>query len=252
MGYLHEGHLSLLDRAAELADTVALSLYVNPLQFGPQEDLDRYPRDLDRDLTLAAERGVHLVFTPDTKEMYGAGAPEVTVDPGRLGDRLCGAYRPGHFRGVLTVVAKLLVIFTPDVAIFGQKDFQQAVLIRRMVRELDLPVSIDVVPTVREVDGLALSSRNAYLSAKERSQAAGIHRSLRAALEAYRAGERGSRHLVARFDEEVARYSLVRPQYREIVDPEDLSPVDPIPVGAVLAVAAHVGETRLIDNVVLD
>lgn len=250
MGYLHEGHLSLVDRARELADRVVLSIFVNPLQFGPQEDLDRYPRDLERDVELATGRGVDLIFAPDVREMYPGGEPIVRVVPGRLGDTLCGAYRPGHFEGVLTVVAKLFGIVRPDVAVFGQKDFQQAVLIRRMVADLDLGIEIDVAPIVREPDGLAMSSRNVYLSPEERESALGLYRGLTRAAEAFAGGERDAERLRRLVHEELARPG-VRVQYVEVVDPETLQPTQPASPGNVLAVAAFVGQTRLIDNVIL-
>jgi pantoate--beta-alanine ligase len=250
MGYLHEGHLSLVDRARELADRVVLSIFVNPLQFGPQEDLDRYPRDLERDVELATGRGVDLIFAPDVREMYPGGEPIVRVVPGRLAETLCGAYRPGHFEGVLTVVAKLFGIVRPDVAVFGQKDFQQAVLIRRMVADLDLGIEIDVAPIVREPDGLAMSSRNVYLSPEERESALGLYRGLTRAAEAFAAGERDVERLRRLVHEELARPG-VRVQYVEVVDPETLQPTQPASPGNVLAVAAFVGQTRLIDNVIL-
>ncbi|HEX8359618.1 MAG TPA: pantoate--beta-alanine ligase, partial [Longimicrobium sp.] len=189
MGYLHEGHLSLLDEARARADVVMMSIFVNPLQFGPAEDLDRYPRDLERDLELAATRGTDLVFAPGAAEMYPHGEPAVQVVPGPLAERLCGAARPGHFQGVLTVVAKLFGIFQPDVAVFGQKDFQQAALIRRMVDDLDIPVRVEVAPIVRERDGLAMSSRNVYLSGPERESALALSRGLGRARALYGAGE---------------------------------------------------------------
>ncbi len=171
MGYLHEGHLRLVDRARELADRVVVSIFVNPLQFGPHEDLARYPRDLPRDRTLAGARGVDCVFVPDTAGMYPA-EPLVRVVPGPVADTLEGMARPGHFTGVLTVVAKLFDIVEPDVAVFGRKDFQQAMLVKRMVQDLDFGLTIDIAPTVRELDGLALSSRNTYLTPDERRQRA--------------------------------------------------------------------------------
>jgi len=250
MGYLHEGHLSLVDRARELADRVVLSIFVNPLQFGPQEDLDRYPRDLERDVELATGRGVDLIFAPDVREMYPGGEPIVRVVPGRLAETLCGAYRPGHFEGVLTVVAKLFGIVRPDVAVFGQKDFQQAVLIRRMVADLDLGIEIDVAPIVREPDGLAMSSRNVYLSPEERESALGLYRGLTRAAEAFAGGERDAERLRRLVHDELARPG-VRVQYVEVVDPETLQPTQPASPGNVLAVAAFVGQTRLIDNVIL-
>ena len=167
--------------AGEVTDRTVVTVFVNPLQFGPSEDLDSYPRDEERDLAQLEDRGVDLVFVPDVEEMYPGGRPEVTVTPGAMGRRLCGAHRPGHFAGVLTVVAKLFGLVRPDVAVFGQKDFQQAALIRRMVRDLELRVRVETAPIVREADGLAMSSRNSYLSAEERAQAPGLHRSLAAA-----------------------------------------------------------------------
>jgi pantoate--beta-alanine ligase len=251
MGFLHEGHLSLLDFARERADFVALSIFVNPLQFGPAEDLERYPRDLERDLELAAGRGTDLVFTPPPAEMYPHGEPHVAVVPDdRIAGQLCGASRPGHFRGVLTVVAKLFGIFTPDVAVFGQKDWQQATLIRRMADDLDMPVRVEVAPIVREPDGLAMSSRNVYLSAEERERALALSRALGRCRELFSAGET---------DAEVLRAALlstmkvpgVEPEYGEVVDPRTLEAVVKAGPGAVCAVAARVGGTRLIDNAVL-
>ncbi len=251
MGYLHEGHLSLVDRARALADRVVMSIFVNPLQFGPQEDLARYPRDLERDVELAAGRGVDLIFAPDVEEMYPGGQPAVRVVPGRLADTLCGAYRPGHFEGVLTVVAKLFGIVRPDVAVFGQKDFQQAVLIRRMVADLDMGIEIDVAPIVREPDGLAMSSRNVYLRPDERDAALGLYRGLTRAAEAFAAGERDSARL-CQIVRDVMAGAGVRVQYVELVDPESLDAVQNARPGDVIAVAGFVGETRLIDNLILN
>lgn len=252
MGYLHEGHLSLVDRARERGAWIVLSIFVNPIQFGPAEDLERYPRDLDRDLRLAAARGVDLVFVPSVQEMYPGGEPAVYVVPERLADRLCGAYRPGHFRGVLTVVAKLFEIVRPDVAVFGQKDFQQAVLIRRMVRDLDMDVEIVVAPIVREPDGLAMSSRNVYLSPQEREQARALHEALAAGLARFREGRTGADELLAEMRAVLESRPLVRVQYLEIVHPQTLEPVERVAPGAVAAVAAYVGGTRLIDNMVFE
>jgi pantoate--beta-alanine ligase len=251
MGYLHAGHLTLVERARERADWVAMSVFVNPLQFGPSEDLDRYPRDLERDAALAREHGVDLLFAPAVGEMYPGGAPWVAVVPEQGADVLCGASRPGHFRGVLTVVAKLFGIFAPDVAVFGQKDFQQAALIRRMCADLDLAVAIDVAPTVREADGVAMSSRNVYLSAEERERARSLSRGLADCLALFDAGEA---------DAQMFRYVLhgalkaagVEPEYAEVVDPLTLVPVRKVQSGTVCAVAARFGATRLIDNVVLE
>ena len=252
MGYLHQGHLALVDRAAELADRVVLSIFVNPLQFAPSEDLDRYPRNLERDLTLARERGVDLVFAPPAGEMYPSGPPEVTVDPGGMARRLCGAYRPDHFRGVLTVVLKLFSIFTPAAAVFGRKDFQQAVLIRRMVRDLDLDVHIDVAPIIREEDGLAMSSRNALLSDEARAQAPMLYSALLRLRERARQGETRSKLLLAELAREVEDAPLLQLQYAEIVHPDTLEPEMRASPGSVVAVAVHAGEVRLIDNLALE
>jgi pantoate--beta-alanine ligase len=251
MGALHEGHLHLAERAGEGSDRVLMSIFVNPLQFGPGEDLAAYPRDLDRDLGFAAGRQVHAVFAPDVHLMYPDGQPLVTVDPGPAGDRLCGAFRPGHFRGVLTVVAKLLGLVRPDRAHFGRKDYQQAVLIRRMVRDLELGTDIRVEALVREPDGLAMSSRNAYLGPGEREQALGLSRGLFSAREGFRQGERSPDRVLARLGEEVGRHPGLRLQYAEVVDPHTLEAVEALVAGQVVAAAGFTGGTRLIDNVVL-
>ncbi len=250
MGYLHEGHLSLVDRAREVADHVVVSIFVNPLQFGAGEDLATYPRDPDRDAALARERGVDLVFAPSAEEMY-SGESAVRIVPVRMADRLCGAFRPGHFEGVLTVVAKLFNVVQPDVAVFGQKDYQQAVLIRAMVRDLDLPVEIDVARIVREPDGLAMSSRNEYLDAAARRRATRLWQGLRAAADAFRSGERDPARLCG-WVEDALGGADIEPQYVELVDPETLEPLELARPGGVLAVAAVVDGTRLIDNIVLE
>jgi pantoate--beta-alanine ligase len=250
MGALHEGHLALVDRARDLASFVIMSVFVNPTQFGPGEDFARYPRDLERDAELAEQRGVELLFAPTTGEMYPAGEPVVRVVPGRLADRLCGLNRPGHFEGVLTVVAKLFGASQPDVGVFGQKDYQQAALIRRMVADLDMPVRIEVAPIVRAADGLALSSRNAYLSADERVKAVSLSRGLFEADAAFATGEREGARLVGMVRGRLAGAG-VETEYVELVDPSTLEPVGEARVGSVLAVAARVGATRLIDNVIL-
>ncbi|MEX0856476.1 MAG: pantoate--beta-alanine ligase [Gemmatimonadota bacterium] len=251
MGALHEGHLVLFDRAASLASCVVASVFVNPLQFGSGEDLDRYPRDLDRDVDLAGAHGVSLVFAPEAREMFFDGEPRVRVSPGVMGDRLCGRFRPGHFEGVLTVVAKLFGIVRPAVAVFGRKDLQQAALIRRMVSDLELGVEIDVIPLVRGEDGLALSSRNAYLSPAERSQALGFVRALTEADEAFRGGLSDPEGLLARVREVVAEHPSLVLQYSEIVDADTLDAVEAVRAGSVIALAGFVGSTRLIDNLVL-
>lgn len=251
MGYLHEGHLSLLDIARERSDVLVVSIFVNPLQFGAGEDLDRYPRDLQRDLALLESRGVDLAFAPSVVEMYPDGHPQVVVDPGPLASRLCGRYRPGHFSGVLTVVARFFGLIRPDLAVFGQKDYQQAALIRRMVRDLEMGPEIVLGPIVREGDGLALSSRNVFLSPEERADAIGLRRGLLEVQNAFRGGSRDREALRGVLEREVSRYPLLRLQYAEIVDPENLEAVGQVAPGAVVALAAFCGETRLIDNLIL-
>ncbi len=248
MGFLHEGHLALVDRCRELCDCVIMSIYVNPLQFGPKEDFEEYPRDLDRDLAAAEERGVDIVFAPHDRELYPVELA-VAVTPRRLANRLCGLSRPTHFEGVLTVVAKLFGIVKPDVAVFGQKDFQQAVLIGRMVEDLNMAVRVEVAPTVREDDGIAMSSRNAYLSSDERVRASSLSRGLAAAVRLFRAGERDAGPLRAAVQREMEEAGVLDVEYVEIVEPRELEAVDPVDEDAVVAVAARVGSTRLIDNV---
>jgi pantoate--beta-alanine ligase len=249
MGYLHTGHLSLLDLAAKRADRVALSIFVNPLQFGPGEDLDRYPRDLDRDLDLARDAGADLVFAPGTDEMYPDGSPWTTVVPARGADRLCGASRPGHFSGVLTVVARLFGIFHPDVAVFGQKDYQQLVLIRHMVDDLEMGVTIEAAPIVREPDGLAMSSRNIYLDDEGRRRALGLSLALRECETLFRSGEDDADRYRAKM--RAVAGSDVDLEYADVVDPRTLEPTERVFNGAVCAVAGRVDGTRLIDNTVL-
>ena len=248
MGFLHEGHLQLVDRSRARADRVVLSNFVNPLQFGPAEDFARYPRDPGRDRDLAASRGVDCYFAPTTALLYPE-PPLVQLAPGPMGDTLEGAARPGHFAGVLTVVAKLLHIVGPDLAVFGRKDYQQATLVRRMVADLDFGIEIDVAPTVRELDGLALSSRNTYLSADERRAALALPRALRAVEQTWRGGEADPAAL-ARRGHEVLRAPGVAPEYLVLVDAE-LRAVARADARTVVVVAARVGATRLIDNVIL-
>ncbi len=248
MGYLHEGHLRLVDRARELCDRVILSIFVNPLQFGPQEDLDRYPRDLERDRKLAGARGVDCLFVPAAAAMYPS-EPVARVGAGPVADTLEGDARPGHFSGVLTVVAKLFHLVEPDVAVFGRKDFQQAMLVKRMAQDLDFPIAIDVAATVRELDGLALSSRNGYLSSDERRSALALSRALRALEQAWRAGEADPAKL-QRIGLDALRAPLVTPEYCALVD-ENVEPVSRVTARTVAVVAARVGKTRLLDNVVL-
>jgi len=252
MGYLHEGHLSLVEIAQKRSDFLAVSIFVNPLQFGPGEDLERYPGDLDRDLALLRDLGTDLVFSPTFEEMYPDADPPVAVDPGPMGRRLCGEHRPGHFRGVLTAVARLFGLFRPQVAVFGQKDYQQAILVRKMVRDLELGVEIALGPIVREEDGLALSSRNVFLSAEQRADALGLSRSLRAVQTAFGEGTRSGAELGGILRREVANHPLLKLQYGEIVHPESLEPLETVVLGSVVALAAHCGPTRLIDNHILD
>jgi len=250
MGYLHAGHISLVQRARAENDHVAVSIFVNPTQFGPQEDLSRYPRDLKRDLELLEAEGVDLVFAPEAPEMYPAGF-QTYVEVTDVTRPLEGASRPGHFRGVATVVLKLFNIVQPDRAYFGQKDAQQAAVVRRMARDLDLPLEIVICPIAREVDGLALSSRNVYLNPQERVAATALSRALRAAGERYAAGERSGDALRAAMSAVLAAEPLARPEYVSAADPETLAELERVENGVLLSMAVRIGTTRLIDNVLL-
>ena len=250
MGALHEGHLSLVRAARSSSDLVAASIFVNPTQFGANEDLAKYPRSFERDRELLQGERVELLFAPSVEEMYPAGAVTwVTVEG--LSDKLDGRSRPGHFRGVTTVVAKLFHAVQPDAAFFGQKDAAQVAIIRRMVRDLNLPVEIVVCPIVRAADGLAMSSRNAYLDPDERKRALVLQRSLLRAEHLAETGERNAARLVAAGREEIDKESSVRLDYFEIVNPDTLDPLEDISGGGLVAVAAVVGGTRLIDNILL-
>jgi pantoate--beta-alanine ligase len=250
MGALHEGHLALVDRARAEAPFTVMSLFVNPLQFGPAEDFARYPRNLEADARLAEARGVDVLFAPQPAELY-ADDRAISVVPTSLASRWDGASRPGHFAGVLTVVAKLFNIMQPDVAVFGQKDVQQATLIRAMVRDLNFPIRVIVAPTVREADGMALSSRNAYLTPGERAQAQLLSRALFAMRRAFEGGERTSAALESVGRRVVDADPAVRVEYLAVVDPGTLEPA-PIAAGdSIAAIAARIGTTRLIDNVIL-
>lgn len=250
MGALHEGHLSLVRAAKGGCDVVVASIFVNPTQFGAGEDLAKYPRTFEQDRELLEREGVAMLFAPSVEEMYPAGAMTwVTVDG--LSDKLDGRSRPGHFRGVTTVVAKLFHIVDPDAAFFGQKDAAQVAIIRRMVRDLKFPMEIVACPIVREADGLAMSSRNAYLDPEERRQALVLHGSLMRVKKLFEAGERSAEELIAAGCEEIAGEKSVRLDYFEIVNPESLDPVENVRSGALVAVAAFVGTTRLIDNILL-
>ena len=258
MGALHEGHLSLVRAARRASDVVSASIFVNPTQFGPNEDLARYPRSFERDCKLLENEGGDLVFAPTVEEMYpssrdGSVRPAsvtwVTVEG--LSNKLDGRSRPGHFRGVTTVVSKLLHIVEPDAAFFGQKDAAQVAVVRRMVQDLNLPVEIVICPIVREPDGLAMSSRNAYLDPKQRQQALVLHRALARVQHMAERGELGATKLAAAGRQEIASEPAVRLDYFELVDPDTLDPVADASRGALVAVAAYVGSTRLIDNIVL-
>jgi len=251
MGALHEGHLSLIRAARAETQVVVVSIFVNPTQFGPHEDLDRYPRTLQADLEACRREGVDGVFVPSTAEMYRPDA-STEVTETRLAAGLCGVHRPGHFKGVTTVVAKLFNIVQPDVACFGQKDAQQAAVIRRMVRDLDFPVEVLVCPTVREPDGLAMSSRNRLLSAEDRRRAVCLPQALRWAVGQVERGERRVESLVAGARERIAAAGPCEIDYVEIVDAEDLRPVATVSGRCLLAAAVRIGGVRLIDNMPLD
>jgi pantoate--beta-alanine ligase len=249
MGCFHEGHLSLMRQARADCETVVVSLFVNPTQFGAGEDLGAYPRDEARDAELAAAQGVDLMFAPPAEEVYPPGF-DTTVEVHGLTEVLCGVHRPEHFRGVTTVVTKLLNMVQPEVAYFGQKDAQQAAVIRKLVRDLDLPVRIEVLPTVREPDGLALSSRNAYLGPEERERALALSRALRAADAAVAGGRRDAASVLAAARHELAAGGI-EPEYLELRSADDLSPAERVNGRTLLAVAARVGRARLIDNTIL-
>ena len=251
MGALHDGHLSLIRAAKAQCDQVAVSLFVNPLQFGPREDLTRYPRDFARDRELLENEDVDFLFAPGVEEMYPAEAVTYVTVEG-LSDKLCGRSRPGHFRGVTTVVSKLLNIVEPDLAFFGQKDAAQVAIVRRMVRDLNVPVQIVTCPIKREADGLAMSSRNAYLDPQQRKSAPILYRSLVEVQKTFEQGEHKTDRLIAAGKRAFAEDPAMRLDYLEIVDPETLDPVEVVSGRALVAIAAFLGNTRLIDNVVLE
>ena len=251
MGYLHEGHLSLVRAAKSANDHVAATIFVNPTQFGPNEDLSSYPRDMDRDLALLQAEGVGLVFTPTPEEVYPPGF-DSSIDPGRVAEPLEGAHRPGHFRGVATVVAKLFNIVQPTRAYFGQKDAQQVAVIKRMARDLDFPVEIVTVPTVREPDGLAMSSRNIYLTDDERRAALCLSRGLADAASAWSNGQRDAKALKAAVRDAVDREPLLQLEYVSLANAETMVELTGTVTGpALLSLAARASKARLIDNVVL-
>jgi pantoate--beta-alanine ligase len=250
MGALHDGHLSLIDEAKRVADTVVMSVFVNPLQFGPSEDFDRYPRTLDDDAKMAAKRGVDFLFTPTREDMYPEHAPVVIVHPGSVGKEWEGAVRPHHFEGVLTVVAKLFHIVMPDVAVFGQKDLQQAAAIKAMVRDLNFPVGILVAPTVRDPDGLAMSSRNRYLSPKDRELGLILSKALFAMRDAFARGERRASALEAIGWRMLERVVGLTPRYLAAVNADTFQRVSNVHHGDAAVGAVRVGETKLIDNII--
>jgi pantoate--beta-alanine ligase len=252
---LHEGHLSLVRAARAQCDAVAVSIFVNPTQFGPKEDLAKYPRPFDRDCRLLEKEGVEILFAPAVEEIYpksNSNAEVTWVVVEGLSEKLDGRSRPGHFRGVTTIVSKLFHILEPEAAFFGQKDAAQLAVIRRMVRDLNFAVEIVACPIVREPDGLAMSSRNAYLDGEERRHALVLQRSLQETRQRFQAGERTAARLIAAAMEVLARVPQVALDYFEIVDPETLDPVEQVSQRTLVAVAAYVGSTRLIDNTVLN
>jgi len=250
MGSLHEGHLSLVRESRRRCEATAVSIFVNPVQFGPKEDIDQYPRDLDRDRTMLEREDADLLFHPGIGDMYPGGY-KTFVEVHDLEDRLCGASRPGHFRGVSTVVLKLFNIVEPDMAFFGRKDAQQAVILEKMVSDLNLAVKIVVMPIVREPDGLAMSSRNSYLSPAERKAALVLSRSLEEARTLWARGERRAGELIKRMRKVIASEPLARSDYIEIVRPGTLEPLDEIQDKALIAMAVFIGNTRLIDNTLI-
>ena len=250
MGFLHQGHLSLVRESLKRADVTVVSIFVNPTQFGPQEDFKDYPRDIHRDTEVLEKEGVGYLFFPGNEEMYPDGY-KTYVEVPDLQDKLCGRSRPGHFRGVCTVVLKLFNIVDPDFAYFGQKDAQQAIILKRMAEDLNLKVKVEVLPTVREEDGLALSSRNTYLSQEERRAALVLSRSLDEARQMVENGERDAGRIKNRIKEMIDQEPLARIDYVEIVDMDDLDPVNEIENEALAALAVFIGKVRLIDNTIL-
>ena len=251
MGFLHEGHMSLVKRAVKDTDCVIVTIFVNPTQFGPKEDFKKYPRNMKKDLKLCEKEAVDIIFAPEVKEMYPEGfATYVKVE--RITDTLCGASRPGHFKGVATVVTKLFNITMPDIAYFGQKDSQQAAVIRRMTKDLDMQVKIRIMPIVREKDGLAMSSRNIYLNPEERAQALCIYKSLKLAQRLFNKGERDTKEIIKRMSQLINENRKADIDYISIVDAEELRDVKRIFGQAMVSVAVRIGNTRLIDNVILN
>jgi pantoate--beta-alanine ligase len=250
MGFLHEGHLSLVRAARKKADVTVVSIFVNPAQFGPKEDLKTYPRDLNRDSAMLEKEGVDYVFHPEAGEMYPHGY-KTYVEVRDLQEKLCGRSRPEHFRGVCTVVLKLFQIVGPDIAFFGQKDAQQAIILRKMAQDLNLDVQVEIMPIVREADGLAMSSRNTYLSPEERAAALVLAKSLEAAKRQIDHGERRAGVILDGMKAMIGEEPLARIDYVEAVDMEDLDPVKKIVKGTLIALAVFIGPTRLIDNIII-
>lgn len=251
MGYLHDGHLSLIRKARKDTDSVIVSIFVNPIQFGAGEDFKRYPRDIKRDFNLCRANGADIVFMPSSESMYSPDfSTYISVE--RLTKNLCGASRPGHFKGVTTVVMKLFNIVSPDIAYFGQKDSQQAIVIKKMVKDLNMDIKIKVMPIVREKDGLAMSSRNAYLNNGEREEALSLHRSIILARELYKRGERDAKRITSKMKRLIAKNAHAKIDYVNIVDPDTLKDVKKISKKALVAVAVKIGKTRLIDNALLN
>lgn len=249
MGALHEGHLSLVREASRIASTVVVSIFVNPLQFGPAEDFDKYPRDLHRDASLLASAGAKIVFPPRADEITPP-TMELSIDPGRMGRVLCGEYRPGHFAGVATIVSKLFNIVQPGCAIFGWKDAQQFLILRKMVQDFNIPVELKALDTIREHDGLAMSSRNSYLSDKQRQAATSIHRGLQEVSAAFKNGNSKSDTLIEIFKRTISAEPSLKLQYISVVSMDSLEPLDMVvPGNTLVALAVYAGETRLIDNI---
>lgn len=251
MGYLHEGHLSLIRRAANENDMAVVSIFVNPTQFGPAEDFERYPRDLQRDVNLAQQAGANVIFAPDVAEMYPQGY-KTYVEVQEITNTLCGASRPGHFRGVTTIVTKLFNIVRPDRAYFGQKDAQQAIVIQQMTKDLDMDVEIMVCPIVREKDGLAMSSRNVYLNPQEREQAVVLSESLALAKKLIIQGERDAFKIKAAIVDKITQKPLAKIDYVSIVDAQTLKDIHHITNRVLIALAVKFGSTRLIDNIIVE
>jgi pantoate--beta-alanine ligase len=250
MGYLHEGHLTLMRAGKEQGDALIISIFVNPTQFGPKEDYEQYPRDMQRDLKLAQKVGVDIVFTPSAQEMYPDGF-QTSVEVEWVTQNLCGISRPSHFRGVATIVAKLFNIVKPHFALFGQKDYQQLITIKRMVKDLNMDTEVIGIPTVRERDGLAMSSRNAYLSPKKRKEAAKLNRALRKGEELFRQGERDTAAILTTVRGVIEEAKPKKIDYVKICDAHTLEDIKEIKDEAIIAVAVQIGKTRLIDNIIL-